>query len=152
LHVCEGNKRNDRHDRPSELCDQSEVAAKQEVDPDEHDSDRVRDAQHKSQDFFTATPFLGGPVPPSRLERKAPPEDPGALLQYFDFGLATQEVAALMTRGNDRPDGSAAEAALLALVYEGRAERHALGGDALWMAADRIAGNRLAAAGATSSA
>jgi hypothetical protein len=86
------------------------------------------------------------------LERQAPPEDPGALLQYFDFGLTTQEVAALMTHGNDRPDRSAAEAALLALVYEGRAERHALGGDALWLAADRIGGNRLAAARATSSA
>ena len=56
-----------------------------------------------------------------------------------------------MTRGNDRPDRTAAEAAL-AVVDEGRAERHALGGDALWIAADRTDGNRLAAAGATSSA
>jgi len=86
------------------------------------------------------------------LQRKAPPEDPGALLQYFDLGLTTQEVAALMTDGNDRPDRSAAERALLALVYEGRAARHALGGDALWMAADRIAGNGLADVAATSSA
>jgi hypothetical protein len=86
------------------------------------------------------------------LERKAPPEDPDALLQYFDFGLTTQEVAALMARGNDRPDRSATENALLALVYEGRAERHALGGDALWLAADQISGNRLAAVGATSTA
>jgi predicted DsbA family dithiol-disulfide isomerase len=83
------------------------------------------------------------------LERKAPPEDPGALLEYFDFGLTTQEVAALMTRGNDRPDRSGAEAALLALVYEGRAERHSLGDDALWLAADRLAGSRVAAAAAT---
>jgi protein-disulfide isomerase-like protein with CxxC motif len=86
------------------------------------------------------------------LERKAPPEDPGPLLQYFDFGLTTQEVAALMTHGNDRPDRHAAEAALLALVYEGRAERHALGGDAIWTAVDPIGGDRLAAAGATSTA
>jgi hypothetical protein len=86
------------------------------------------------------------------LERKAPPEDPDALLQYFDFGLTTQEVAALMTGGNDRPDRSGAEAALLALVYEGRAERNALGGDALWMTADPAPSDRLAAAGATSSA
>jgi hypothetical protein len=86
------------------------------------------------------------------LERQAPPEDPGALLEYFDFGLTTQEVAALMTHGNDRPDRTAAEAALLALVDEGRAERHALGGDALWIAADRTSGTHLAAAGATSSA
>jgi hypothetical protein len=86
------------------------------------------------------------------LERKAPPEDPSVLLQYFEFAVTTQEVGALMTHGNDRPDRSAAEAALLALVYEGRAERRALGGDALWIAADRIAGNRLAGAGATSGA
>jgi len=86
------------------------------------------------------------------LERKAPPEDPGELLEYFDFGLTTQEVAALMTRGNDRPDRSAAEAALLTLVYEGRAERQALGGDALWLAADAMADNHLATAGAASSA
>jgi hypothetical protein len=86
------------------------------------------------------------------LERKEPPEDPEALLQYFDFGLTTQEVAALMTGGNDQPDRQAAEAALLALVYEGRAERHALGSDALWITADRIVGNRLAGAGATSAA
>jgi hypothetical protein len=82
------------------------------------------------------------------LERQAPPEDPGELLEYFDSGLTTQEVAALMTSGNDRPDRTAAEAALLALVDEGRAERHALGDDALWTTADRIDANRLAAAGA----
>ena len=84
------------------------------------------------------------------LERKAPPEDPHALLEYFDFGLTTQEVAALMTAGNDLPDRQAAESALLALVDEGRAERHALGDDALWMPADRIAGDRLAGAAAAS--
>ncbi len=86
------------------------------------------------------------------LERQAPPEDPGVLLERFDFGLSTQEVAALMTHSNDRPDRTAAETALLALVYEGRAERHALGGDALWMAANRIGGHRLAAPAATASA
>jgi len=86
------------------------------------------------------------------LERKAPPEDPHALLEYFDFGLTTQEVAAIMTDGNDQPDRQAAETALLALVYDGRAERHALGDDALWTAADQIAGGRLAASGVTSSA
>jgi hypothetical protein len=85
------------------------------------------------------------------LDRQAPPEDPGPLLEHFEFGLTTQEVAALMTRGNDRPDRSAAEAALLALVAEGRVERQALGGDALWLAADRIGGDRLAAAGTTTS-
>jgi hypothetical protein len=85
------------------------------------------------------------------LERQAPPEDPGALLEFFDFGLTTQEIAALLTHGNDRPDRTAAEAALLALVAEGRAERHALGDDALWMAADRIRDDSLVATGASAS-
>ncbi len=67
-----------------------------------------------------------------RLGRRGAPEDPAELLEYFDFGLATQEVAALLASGNDRPDRGAAEAALLGLVAEGRAERHPLGGDALW--------------------
>ncbi len=66
------------------------------------------------------------------LERKAPPEDVAELLEYFSFGLTSQEVAALMTVSNDLPDRTAAERALLALVAEGRAERHPLGGDALW--------------------
>ncbi len=86
------------------------------------------------------------------LARKAPPEDCGELLEYFDFGLTTQEVAALMTHGNDQPDRIATEAMLLELIDEGRAERHALGGDALWVAADRIGGDILAAAAATSPA
>jgi hypothetical protein len=67
-----------------------------------------------------------------RLARRGAPEDPAELLEYFDFGLATQEVAALLASGNDRPDRGAAEAALLGLVADGRAERHPLGGDALW--------------------
>jgi 2-hydroxychromene-2-carboxylate isomerase len=86
------------------------------------------------------------------LERQAPPEDIGALLDYFQFGLTTQEVAALMTWGNDRPDRTAAEAALLELVADGRAERHALGGDAVWVAAGQLANARLAAAGAATAA
>jgi hypothetical protein len=66
------------------------------------------------------------------LERSAPPEDVGELLEYFEFGLTTQEVAALLAQGNDKPDRIAAETALLALVFDGRAERHPLGDDALW--------------------
>jgi predicted DsbA family dithiol-disulfide isomerase len=66
------------------------------------------------------------------LERKAPPEDPSELLEAFELGLTTQEVAALLAHGNDKPDRVAAEIALLQLVADGRAERHALGGDALW--------------------
>jgi hypothetical protein len=82
----------------------------------------------------------------STLERRLPPEDPGALLEYFEFGLTTQEVAALLTHGNDRPDRTAAETALLALVDEGRAERQALGDDALWTTAERVDDARPAAA------
>jgi hypothetical protein len=86
------------------------------------------------------------------LERRTAPEDPADLLAFFDFGLTTQEVAALMTRGNDRPDRVAAETALLQLVSEGRAERHALGGDALWLAPGESGGRGLTAAGAVTGA
>jgi 2-hydroxychromene-2-carboxylate isomerase len=66
------------------------------------------------------------------LERKAPPEDPAELLEHFSHGLTTQEVALLLTHGNDLPDRPGTERALLGLVAEGRAERHLLGDDALW--------------------
>ncbi len=69
------------------------------------------------------------------LERKAPPETPEPLLEHFADGLTTQEVAALLTHGNDAPDRRAAEAALIELVAEGRALRHPLGDDALWLSA-----------------
>ena len=39
-----------------------------------------------------------------------------------------------MTHGNDPTDRAAAELALIELVDDGRAERHPLGGDALWTA------------------
>lgn len=66
------------------------------------------------------------------LDRKAAPEDPAELLDCFPLGLTTAEVAAILTPNNGLPDLPAAERALLALVAEGRAERHPLGGDALW--------------------
>ncbi len=66
------------------------------------------------------------------LERRQPPEDVAELLEHFEFGLSTQEVAALLARGNDKPDRGAAELELLALLHDGRAERHALGDDAIW--------------------
>ncbi len=69
------------------------------------------------------------------LTRQLPPEDPEPLLQRFADGLTTQEVAALLTEGNDTPDRDAAEAALLELVAAGRAIRRPLGDDALWQAA-----------------
>lgn len=78
------------------------------------------------------------------LERQAPPEDPGLLLEYFDFALSTQEVAALMARGNDAPDRIAAERALVELVAEGRAERQPLGDDAVWSVPGRGESRHLA--------
>ena len=69
------------------------------------------------------------------LERQPPPATPRPLLNHFPGGLTTQEVAALMTAGNDAPDRKAAEAALIELVAEGLATRTQLGDDALWLAA-----------------
>jgi hypothetical protein len=70
------------------------------------------------------------------LDRREPPETPAPLLEYFDGGLSTQEVAALMTHGNDAPDRVAAEAALIELLGNGEAVRQPLGDDALWLSAD----------------
>jgi hypothetical protein len=69
------------------------------------------------------------------LERHRPPETPEPLLEHFDDGLATQEVAALLAKGNDAPDRTGAEVALLELAAAGRAVRQPLGDDALWHAA-----------------
>ncbi len=66
------------------------------------------------------------------LERRPAPDTPEPLLDYFDFGLTTQEVTLLLTEGNDAPDRMAAERALLELVAAGRASRQPLGDDALW--------------------
>ena len=69
------------------------------------------------------------------LERRDPSDTPAPLLECFADGLTTQEVAALMTEGNDAPDRAAAEEALLTLVADGAAIRTPLGDDALWRAA-----------------
>jgi 2-hydroxychromene-2-carboxylate isomerase len=69
------------------------------------------------------------------LAREPVPPSPAPLLQYFSDGLTTQEVAALLTEGNDAPDRAAAEAALIELVASGDAVRRPLGDDALWQAA-----------------
>ncbi len=66
------------------------------------------------------------------LHREGPPENPEPLLERFSDGLTTQEVAALLAGNNETPDRPAAEAALLELVAEGRANRQPLGDDALW--------------------
>jgi predicted DsbA family dithiol-disulfide isomerase len=82
------------------------------------------------------------------LDREPPPETPEPLLERFPDGLSTQEVAALLTHGNDTPDRAAAEAALLELVAAGAAVRHPLGGDAVWQSATVTDGMNFAARGA----
>jgi protein-disulfide isomerase-like protein with CxxC motif len=67
------------------------------------------------------------------IERRAAATDPGEVLAAFPDGLTTQEVAAIMTRGNDEVDRRAAELALLDLVADGRTERVGLGDDAVWV-------------------
>ncbi|HEY5188569.1 MAG TPA: hypothetical protein VII87_06000, partial [Solirubrobacteraceae bacterium] len=66
------------------------------------------------------------------LDRRRAPDTPAPLLERFPSGLTTQEVAALMAKGNDAPDRQAAEAALIELVADGQASRESLGDDALW--------------------
>jgi predicted DsbA family dithiol-disulfide isomerase len=75
------------------------------------------------------------------VHREAAPDTPAPLLEYFEQGLTTAEVAALMTSGNDKPDRAAAEAALLALLADGGAVRQPLGDDALWKASRVEAGS-----------
>jgi 2-hydroxychromene-2-carboxylate isomerase len=71
------------------------------------------------------------------LERRGAPEGPAELLAQYPDGLTTQEIAALLAEGNDAPDRTAAETAMLELVFDGRAERVGLGDDAIWLACDR---------------
>ena len=65
-------------------------------------------------------------------ERRGVPDDPLELLAAFPEGLTTQEVTQLLTRGNDAPDRSEAEVAMVRLVAEGTATRTPLGDDAVW--------------------
>ncbi len=67
------------------------------------------------------------------LNRAPPPETPLPLLERFDDGLTTQEVAVLIAGNNELPDRAAAEAALLELVASGDAVCIPLGDDALWV-------------------
>jgi 2-hydroxychromene-2-carboxylate isomerase len=71
------------------------------------------------------------------LHRRPVPDDPAELVAAYPEGLTTQEVAALLARGNDAPDRPAAEQAMLELVFTGAAERVPLGDDAVWLAPER---------------
>ncbi|MBM3676960.1 MAG: hypothetical protein FJW96_03615 [Actinobacteria bacterium] len=74
--------------------------------------------------------------------RRPVPDDPGEILAFFPRGLTTQEMTALLVRGNDAPDRTAAELALLELVAAGRAVRRPLGDDAVWLPQARASGGR----------
>ena len=73
------------------------------------------------------------------LDRRPVPDDPAPLLARFPDGLATQEVAALLVKGNDPVDRISAENALLELVAGGSATRTPIGDDALWQSGAAIA-------------
>lgn len=66
------------------------------------------------------------------LSRQEPPDTPLPLLERFVDGLTTMEVAYCLAKGNDAPDVTSAERALLELVFAGRATRTPLGNDAVW--------------------
>ena len=69
------------------------------------------------------------------LDRRPAPDDPLEAIEAFPDGLATAEIAAIMTSGNDAPDVEATEAALVEHVAEGRVRRTTLGSSALWQPA-----------------
>jgi 2-hydroxychromene-2-carboxylate isomerase len=67
--------------------------------------------------------------------RRGVPDDPLELLAAFPGGLTTQEVAQLLTRGNEAVNRVEAEVTMLRLVAEGAATRTPVGDDALWQPA-----------------
>ncbi|MDX6660233.1 MAG: hypothetical protein QOJ55_1055 [Solirubrobacteraceae bacterium] len=75
------------------------------------------------------------PDPPARRE---PPESPLEAIDFFRFPLTTQEIAAILARGNDAPDRAAAELALIELAAGGAVRRIPLGDDALWAAPEAV--------------
>ncbi len=69
------------------------------------------------------------------LNRHAPPESPLEALVLYPGGLTTQEIAQIMTVGNDAPDRLEAERRLVCLLGERKVKRIAMGNDAIWLAA-----------------
>ena len=74
-----------------------------------------------------------------RPARREPPESPLEAVEFFRYPLATQEIAAIMARGNDAPDRAAAEDALIELAARGAVRRIPLGDDALWGRPEAVA-------------
>jgi 2-hydroxychromene-2-carboxylate isomerase len=79
-----------------------------------------------------------------RPARREPPESPLEVVEFFRSPLTTQEVAAVMARGNDAPDRAATEDALIELAAAGSVRRFPLGDDALWGRPDPVAHVRAA--------
>lgn len=69
------------------------------------------------------------------LRRATVPDDVRDVLEAFDHGLTTQEVATIVAPSLAEPDFDGARRTLLALAGDGRAAREPLGGDGLWRAA-----------------
>ena len=84
-----------------------------------------------------------------RLRRAPPPETALPLLEHFEDGLTTAEVAALLADGADPiPDLDGTERALLQFVADGEATRVLLGQDAIWLRATRVTAGQSAEAAA----
>jgi protein-disulfide isomerase-like protein with CxxC motif len=72
----------------------------------------------------------------SSLDRVPPPDSPLPLVEFFDGGLTTAEVALLLADGPDPiPDRDAAERALSSLLDAGAVTRTPVGRSAIWRAA-----------------
>lgn len=69
------------------------------------------------------------------LKRHGPPESPMDALALYPGGLSTQEVASIMTSGNDAIDRAAAERNLILLQGDRKVKRIEMGNDAIWIAA-----------------
>lgn len=69
------------------------------------------------------------------MKRHPVPKDPLEVLALYPGGLSTQEIATIMTSGNDLPDRPSTEKKLIALLGESRVKRVAMGNDAVWLAA-----------------
>ncbi len=72
------------------------------------------------------------------LDRRDPPEDPAELLDFFEDGLFTAEVAALLAHRLAPLDHNAAEAAMISAMADGAAARVPAGDSALWIKAPSL--------------
>ncbi|HEV3228803.1 MAG TPA: DsbA family protein [Solirubrobacteraceae bacterium] len=68
-----------------------------------------------------------------RLDRRQAAASAEDVLDRFPDGLTTQEVAAIMTAGNDPVDRNRAEQSLVELATQTRARRISAGDDAIWL-------------------